>query len=149
MNILKNFIMIIKIKKQLIKYDDEKQYLNKIANLSIEKSNKRINNIKLRMINDITKNKINSGRYPYYQINNLFEYNILKKYIEDFTSHYELLWCNITNTNVIMPTQLMNKLEKIIGGRKYCCVDCDYKMKFINKKIYCIYCYLYPIKHII
>ena len=34
-----------KNKKQLIKYDDEKQYLNKIANLSIEKSNKRINNI--------------------------------------------------------------------------------------------------------
>jgi len=101
----------------------------------IKKSEKRVDEIKNRISNDIAKNNFNKK----YQIKSFIEYKLIKAFCETLDiKKYELLWCNSFNND---PQLKMNKLVKIIEGNYYCCKDCDRPMKFINEKTNVLYCY--------
>jgi len=101
----------------------------------IKKSEKRINEIKNRILNDILKNSFNKK----YQIKSFIEYKLLKAFCEILDiKNYELLWCNYFNNEQQLK---MNKLVKIIEGEQLgcsCCKDCDRPMTFKNEKNKCI-----------
>ena len=100
----------------------------------MKKSNKRIDIIKSRITNELSKNNVKK----YYQIKSYIEYKQLKSFVNELGINYELLWCNPDSE------LKMNKLEKIIGGYYYCCcTECDRPMTYINKKIPLLYCYLH------
>lgn len=95
----------------------EKDYFRVINENMINKSSKRIDDIKVR-------------------IKSIFEYKIIKDFCQSLDiNYYELCWCN--NDNDLK----MNKLNKIIKGNYYCCRDCDSSMTFINGKTNVLYCY--------
>ena len=110
----------------------EKDYFRVINENMINKSSKRIDDIKVRIKNDISKNIFNKK----YQIKSIFEYKIIKDFCQSLDiNYYELCWCNDDND------LKMNKLKKIIEGNYYCCRDCDSPMTFINGKTNVLYCY--------
>jgi len=113
----------------------EKNYFTILNNNMIKKSEKRVNEIKNRILNDIEKNNFKKK----YQIKSFIEYKLLKTFCETLdTKNFELLWCNYFNIG----TQLkMNKLVKIMEGDYYCCRDCDRPMTFKNEKTNALYCY--------
>jgi len=116
----------------------EKYYFSILNNNMIKKSEKRIDEIKKRISNDISKNNFNKK----YQIKSFIEYKLLKTFCETLdTENYELLWCNSVNDG---PQLKMNKLIKIIEGEPLgcsCCPDCDRPMSFKNEKTNVLYCY--------
>jgi hypothetical protein len=113
----------------------EKEYLNTLKKNMIEKSNKRVEEIKIRIVNDLNKNNFNKK----YQVSSRYEYNIIKEFCKTLDMKgYELLWhCGDVNKN---------KLDKIIEGDYSCCKDCDRPMIFVNKMVPVMYCYLYKTK---
>lgn len=119
--------------KKLIMNNIEKKYFTKLNENMIKKSLQRIDEIKNRIINDISKNNFNKK----YQIRSLIEYNMIKEFYEILKiDDYELSYC-YDEKDV-----QTNKLLKIVEGPTgECCRDCDRKMKFINKKTKVKYCY--------
>jgi hypothetical protein len=116
-----------------IKCPVETKYFKILNDNMIKNSQKRIENIKIRITNDINKNNFTKK----YQINSRDEYNILVDFYKTLNiDKYELLWCNDMNLE-------RNKLDKIIEGDYDCCRDCDRPMVFVNKKIPVRYCYFY------
>ena len=117
----------------------EKYYFSILNNNMIKKSEKRVDEIKHRISNDIAENNFNKK----YQIKSFIEYKLLKAFCGTLdTKHYELLWCN--NVNYGGPQLKMNKLVKIIEGEPFgcsCCRDCDRPMTFKNEKTSVLYCY--------
>jgi len=118
----------------------EKYYFSILNNNMIKKSEKRIEEIKKRISNDISKNNFNKK----YQIKSFIEYKLLKTFCETLdTKNYELLWCNYFTDG---PQLKMNKLIKIIEGEPLgcsCCPDCDRPMTFKNEKTNVLYCYFF------
>jgi len=117
----------------------EKYYFSILNNNMIKKSEKRIDEIKKRISNDISKNNFNKK----YQIKSFIEYKLLKTFCEGLDTNYELLWCNYFNDG---PQLKMNKLIKIIEGEPLgcsCCPDCDRPMTFKNEKTNVLFCYFF------
>ena len=116
----------------------EKYYFSILNENMIKKSEKRVDEIKNRISNDIAKNNFNKK----YQIKSFIEYKLIKAFCETLdTKNYELLWCTSCNNG---PQLKMNKLVKIIEGEPLgcsCCRDCDRPMTFINDKTNVLYCY--------
>ena len=114
----------------------EKEYLKILEGNMINKSIKRVNNIKSRITKDILNNNFNKK----YQIRGIKEYQIIKgycKFIE--VKEYELYWCHDSDLKT-------DKLKKIIEGEFTCCRDCDKSMTFVNEKVPIMYCYFWKIK---
>lgn len=108
----------------------EEKYFKIISQNMINKSLNRVNNIKKRISNDVSKQNFNKK----YQIKSLYEYNEIKKFYQTLNiKNYEL--CLQFDENI-----KTNKLKQIIEGHYYCCKDCDRPMKFINEKIDVLYC---------
>lgn len=116
----------------------EKYYFSILNDNMIKKSEKRVNEIKHRISNDIAQNNFNKR----YLIKSFIEYKLLKAFCETLdTKHYELLWCNYFTDG---PQLKMNKLVKIIEGEPLgssCRRDCDRPMTFKNEKTNVLYCY--------
>ena len=110
----------------------EKRIFNNLNKNMINKSLIRIEEIKKRIINDVNKNNFNKK----YQIKSFIEYEIIKDYCKKNIQKYNLYYMHDDTIE-------MNKLDKILRGDYYCCRDCDTPMKYINKKIPVMYCYLY------
>lgn len=111
----------------------EERYFKKINENMVLKSIKRIDDIKERILNDVSKNCYNRK----YQIQNEMEYKIIKEYVIQLNIHnYNMLW----HHDMIITR---NKLFKIIQGDYSCC---DTPMKFINIKKPVMYCYFYKSK---
>lgn len=146
-----NFINILHNKQLTKKYKverREREYLEKLNENMIKKSEKRVSDIKTRILNDISVNNFSKK----YQIKSFIEYKQLKTFCKTLNiQEYELLWCNSLakpSDNPDNPNHVlkMNKLEKIIEGDYSCCRDCDKPMKFINRKTNVLYCYFYKNK---
>ena len=107
-------------------------YLNKINANMINKSKKRVDDIKIKIQKDISKNNFTKM----YQIKSFIEYKQIRDYCKTFDlKDHTPAWCNDKNG------LKMNKLEKIIVGNYFCCRECDTPMTFINKKIDIMYFY--------
>lgn len=131
-----NFLYDRRYKQKIpgwIKCPVETNYFKILNDNMIKNSEKRIESIKIRIINDINKNNFTKK----YQISSKYEYNILSDFCKTLNiDKYELLWCHDMNLE-------RNKLDKISEGDYSCCKDCDSPMVFINKKIPVRYCYFY------
>jgi len=118
----------------------DKKYFEKIIGNSIIKSNKRIDGLKLRIKKDIDKNDFSKK----YQVNNMFEFNILRKYVNDeFKIKYFLAYCNFIGDD--SKNLHKNKLKMIIGSE-----EADYRrdyeqIEFINEKVNVIYAYFFKL----
>ena len=111
----------------------EINYFKTLNSKMMEKSAKRIDEIKKRITNDISKNNYTKK----YQINGFLEFKNLENFVKNLNlNNHELLWCHDNKIE-------KNKLDKIIEGDYFCCRDCDKPMKFINKKVKVMYCYFY------
>jgi len=120
----------------------DKEYFEKIIGNSIIKSNKRIDGLKLRIKKDIDKNDFSK----HYQVNNMFEFNILRKYVNDefkLKPKYFLAYCNFIGDG--SKNLHKNKLKMIIGSE-----EADYpsdyeQIEFINEKVNVIYAYFFKL----
>jgi hypothetical protein len=124
----------------------ENEYLKILSVKRDDKSLKRVENIKLRIANDLNKNCFDKK----YQIQCFNEYNVLKEFCETIDMKaYELLWHH-DGKGV-----KRNQLYKIIEGDYFCCKDCDRPsegrsvvqmttrpMTFISRQVPVKYCYL-------
>jgi len=114
----------------------DKKYFEKIIGNSIIKSNKRIDGLKLRIKKDIDKNDFSK----HYQVNNMFEFNLLRKYVNDeFGPKYFFTYCNVIGNG--SKNLHKNKLKMIIGSE-----EADYRrdyetIEFVNEKVNIIYAY--------
>ena len=105
---------------------EQKIYFKILNENMVKKSSKRIDNIKIRIQNDISKNIFNKK----YQIKSIVEFMVIKDFCNNFNiDEYELNWCH--DEKGIM----VNKLYQIIE------VYSDGPMKFINRKTPVMYCY--------
>lgn len=140
-----NFLYDNKGQKRQKSSSAEKYYFSILNKNMIKKSEKRVDEIKNRIMNDVAKNNFNKK----YQIKSFIEYNLIKLFCKTLDiKKYELLCCNSFNNN---PQLKMNKLVKIIEGEPLgcsCCRDCDRPMTFINEKTNVLYCYFYKKKGI-
>jgi RNA polymerase-binding transcription factor DksA len=108
-------------------------YLKKLRMKRDDKSSRRVEDIKLRIVNDLNKNSFNKK----YQIQSFWEYNIIREWCKKIdTKGYELLWHEDANVK-------RNQLYKIIEGNYYCCKDCDRPITFISRQVPVKYCYLF------
>ena len=118
----------------------DKKYFEKIIDNSIIKSNKRIDGLKLRIKKDIDKNDFSK----HYQVNNMFEFNILRKYVNDeFGSKYFFTYCNFIGDD--SKNLHKNKLKMIIGSEQADYASDDEKIEFINEKVNVIYAYFFKL----
>ena len=135
-----NFLYDNKGQKRQKSSSAEKYYFLILNKNMIKKSEKRVDEIKNRIMNDVAKNNFNKK----YQIKSFIEYKLIKAFCETLdTKNYELLWCNYFNNNSELK---MNKLVKIIEGEPLdysYCRDCDRPMTFRNEKTNVLYCYFY------
>ena len=96
------------------------------------KSKTRINNIKTRIITDITKNIFSKK----YQISSSYEYKIIKQFVDTLNLNYNLII--VQDHNI-----LKNKLSTINGGDYFCMYkecNCNTPLTFINEKTPVLYC---------
>ena len=110
----------------------EKAYFAKLNTNMLAKSLKRIEEIKLRIMNDLIKGSFNKN----YQVRSHIEYWKLRAYLVEkgfMPNDYEFLWQH--------GPEKTSKLDRVIEGNYYCCQDCDRPLKFVNKSIPVIYCY--------
>jgi uncharacterized protein YaaR (DUF327 family) len=135
-----NFLYDNKGQKRKKTSSAEKHYFLILNKNMIKKSEKRVDEIKNRIMNDVAKNNFNKK----YQIKSFIEYKLIKLFCKTLDiKNYELLCCNSFNNN---PQLKMNKLVKIIEGEPLgcsCCRDCDRPMTFRNEKTNVLYCYFY------
>ncbi len=106
----------------------------------LAKSQKRIEELKLRIMNDINKGSFNKN----YQVRSHIEYWKLRAYLVEkgfIPDDYEFLWKNGPENT--------SKLDRVIEGNYYCCRDCDRPMKFINRFIPVIFCYWQAKTHVV
>lgn len=109
----------------------EKAYFKVLNQNMLQKSEKRLADIKKRISNDVAKGSLNRN----YQIRSHLEYKQLIDYCQEIgiPAEYEFLWCH--------GDQKTAKLVKIIEGDYYCCPDCDKPMAFKNSLVPVIYGY--------
>jgi len=119
----------------------DKKYLQNILEKSLIKRNNRLTILQNRLKKDIEKNQYNK----HYQVNNMTEFNMLKKYVnENLNSKYPILWCNYLNNS----SQLYkNKLKYIIGSEQYEYPSDDEKIEFVQEKTPIIYAYFDKTKY--
>jgi hypothetical protein len=111
----------------------EKEYVDLLSKNMINKSSKRVKDIKKRIQNDLEKGNFTKK----YQISSRYEYHIINDFCKTLNMKgYELYWCCSGNGS------MKNKLDRIIEGNYFCCRDCDQPMTFVNKKVPVMYCYL-------
>jgi ABC-type phosphate transport system auxiliary subunit len=104
----------------------EKYYFKMLNENMIKKSSKRVEDIKVRIKNDIY-NKIFNKKY---QIQSTLEYMLINEYFYTLNiQKYKLSWCH-ADTGITR-----NKLSKIIEAYS------GNPMKFINEKSLVMYCY--------
>jgi len=112
----------------------ENKYFEIINDNMKKKSEKRLESIKKRIVNDINKNNY----VKKYQISSRFEYERIKEFVNTLNiDKYEFLWH--ADQNGVE----RNKLYRIIEGDYTCCRDCDRPMTFKNIKTFVRYCYFY------
>ena len=98
--------------------------IKKIENRTLNKSLLRIQHI-IKMINNL---KI--GISKKYHVSGYHDAKIIKKYCDDL--HIK---CEIEEDNKITK----NKIDVIVGGKYFCCDECDESPYFKNKKVPVIY----------
>lgn len=96
---------------------------------AVRKSAIRVDQIKTRIMNDVTKNQLQKK----YQIRSLVEYEQLVEFCESL---------GMTLSWMYDPKVMTNKVTNIIAPNSLCCRECDGPPIFVHKKVKVKYCYL-------